>query len=63
MEWYYELSAILATQYQYTGGSSQRMGKLSSAFEKANTSAAYPYGLINFVPALGIHFRIANSRT
>jgi hypothetical protein len=35
------------------------MEKLSSAFEKANTSAAY----INLIPALGIHFRIANSRT
>ncbi len=29
------------------------MGKLSSAFEKAETSAAYPYSMINFLPALG----------
>jgi hypothetical protein len=26
------------------------MGKLSSAFEKANTSAAYPYGAMNSFP-------------
>jgi hypothetical protein len=30
------------------------MGKLSSAFEKADTCAAYPYGTMNFIPALGI---------
>jgi hypothetical protein len=30
------------------------MGKLSSATEKANISAAYPYRRINFIPALGI---------
>jgi hypothetical protein len=39
------------------------VGKLISAFEKANTSAAYPYGTMNFIPALGIHFRIVKSRT
>jgi hypothetical protein len=37
------------------------MGKLSSAFEKVDTSAAYPFGVINLIPALGIQFRIANS--
>jgi hypothetical protein len=39
------------------------MGKLSSAFEKTDTSAAHPYRAMNFIPTLGIHFRIANSRT
>jgi hypothetical protein len=34
------------------------MGKLCSTFEKADASAAYPYGEMNFIPALGIHFRI-----
>jgi hypothetical protein len=39
-------------------------GKLSSAFEKSNTSAVgvYPYGEMNLNPTLGIHFRIAKSR-
>jgi hypothetical protein len=37
------------------------MGKLISAFKKANTSAAYSYGAMNFIPALA--FRIANSCT
>ncbi len=31
----------------------ERMGKLGSAFEKADASAAYPYGAINF-SSLGI---------
>jgi hypothetical protein len=31
-----------------------RMEKLSSDFEKADTSAAYPYGAINFISSLGI---------
>jgi hypothetical protein len=39
------------------------MGKFSSTFEKADTSAAYPYCAMNFIPALGIRFRMANSRT
>jgi hypothetical protein len=39
------------------------VGKLISAFEKASTSAAYPYGTMNFIPALGIHFRIVKNRT
>jgi hypothetical protein len=30
------------------------MKKLSSAFEKADTSAAYPYGTITFIPAMAI---------
>jgi hypothetical protein len=33
----------------------------SSAFEKDDTSATYPYGAMNFIPALAIHFRVANS--
>jgi hypothetical protein len=37
------------------------MGKLSSAFEKANTSAANPYGAMNFTSMLATNFRIANS--
>jgi hypothetical protein len=32
------------------------MGQLSSAFEQADTSAAYPYGAMNFIPALAIRF-------
>jgi hypothetical protein len=32
------------------------MEKLSSAFEKADTSTAYPYGKMNFIPQLGIRF-------
>ncbi len=39
------------------------MGKLCSTFEKADASAAYPYGEMNFIPALGIHFRITNRCT
>jgi hypothetical protein len=39
------------------------MRKLSSAFEKAYTIAAYPYGTMNFIPVSEIHFRIANSRS
>ncbi len=35
------------------------MGKLSSAYEKADTYSEYSYGPIH--PALGIHFRIVNS--
>jgi hypothetical protein len=38
-------------------------GKLSSAFKKADTSAAYLYNSMNFIPALAIRFRIANSCT
>ena len=41
----------------------ENMGKLSSAFKKADTSAAYPYGATNFIPALAIRSRIANSCT
>ncbi len=37
------------------------MGKLTSAFEKAGTSAAYPYGAMNFILALAIYFRIAKT--
>jgi hypothetical protein len=37
------------------------MGKLSSAFEKAETSAAYLYGAMNLTPALAIRFQIAKS--
>ncbi len=37
--------------------------KLSSPFEKANTYAVYPYSMINFIPSLGMRFRIANSCT
>ena len=33
---------------------------LPSAFKKSGTSAAYPYGAMNFTPALGIRSRIAN---
>jgi hypothetical protein len=32
-------------------------------FEKADTSAAFPCGAMNFIPASGIHFQIANSCT
>jgi hypothetical protein len=39
---------------QYTGSSSKRMEKLSSAFQKADTGAAYPYSVMHFIPALGI---------
>jgi hypothetical protein len=39
------------------------MGKLSSAFEKADTSAAYSYGAMNFIPALAVRFQISNSGT
>jgi hypothetical protein len=39
------------------------MGKLSSAFEKADTSAANSYGAMNFIPALALRFRISNSCT
>ncbi len=42
-------------------GSTKRMGNLSSAFEKANHSTTYPYGAMNFIPALAIRFRIVNS--
>ncbi len=38
-----------------TGGSSKRMGTLSSAFAKA--------GVMNFIPSLEIRFRLANSCT
>jgi hypothetical protein len=31
-----------------------RLFKHSSAFEKADTSAAYPYGTMNFIPTFGI---------
>jgi hypothetical protein len=34
------------------------MGQLSSAFEKADTSAAYPYSAMNFIPALAIRFHL-----
>jgi hypothetical protein len=47
----------------YTGSSLRSKGKLSSAFEKAGTSAAYPYGAMNLIPTLEIRFRIANSCT
>ncbi len=30
---------------------------------KADSSAAFPCGVMNFIPALGIHFQIANSST
>jgi hypothetical protein len=33
------------------------------AFEKADSSAAFPCGAMNFIPELGIHFQIANSCT
>jgi hypothetical protein len=39
------------------------MGKLSSAFEKADTSAICPYSMMNLIPLLGLHFQISNSRT
>jgi hypothetical protein len=48
-------------QREYTGGSSKRMGKLGSAFEEADTSPAYLYGAIYFIPSLGIRFLFANS--
>ncbi len=41
-----------------TGGSTKRMGNLSSAFEKANTSAAYSYVAMNYMSTLGICFQI-----
>ncbi len=41
----------------------ENMGKLSSAFKKADTSDAYPYGATNFISALAIRFPIANSYT
>jgi hypothetical protein len=41
----------------------ENMGKLSSALKKADTSDTYPYGATNFIPALAIRFRIANSCT
>jgi hypothetical protein len=44
---------------QVEGGGAE----LDSTFEKAETSAAYPYCAMNFIPALGIRFRMANSRT
>jgi hypothetical protein len=37
------------------------MGKLISAFEKADTSAACSYGAMNFIPGLAIRFQISNS--
>ena len=40
------------------------MGKLSSAFEKTDTSVAYTYSAMNFIVMLGmlgIHFQIVNS--
>jgi hypothetical protein len=37
------------------------MGKVSSVFQKADTSAAYPYGAMNCIPALATNFRIAKS--
>jgi hypothetical protein len=40
-----------------------RMGKLSSALENADTSAVYPYGAMNFILELGIHFQVDNSHT
>jgi hypothetical protein len=46
---------------EYTGGSAKTKGKLNSAFEKADTSADYPYGAMHFIPALAIHFRIAKT--
>jgi hypothetical protein len=39
------------------------MGKLISAFKKAETSADFFYGVMNFIPQLEIRFLIANSRT
>jgi hypothetical protein len=39
------------------------MGKLSSACENANASAAYLYGAMNFIPGMAIHLRISNSFT
>jgi hypothetical protein len=47
----------------WIGGSTKRMGKLSSAFEKADSSAAYPFCGMNFIPKLGIRFRIAKVHT
>jgi hypothetical protein len=49
-------SVMAALQREWGGGSTKRMGNLSSAFEKADTSAAYPYGAMNFIPELGIRF-------
>jgi hypothetical protein len=48
-------------QVCYTGCSIKRMGKLSSAFEKANTSVADLYGAMNLTPTLAIRFQIAKS--
>ncbi len=75
-QWCYEPSAISilamalwtlsddARDYcEYTGGSSKRMGKRSWVLEKGNTSTSYPYGAMNFIRMLGIHFRISNSLT
>jgi hypothetical protein len=39
------------------------MRKVSSAFQKAGTSAAHPYGAMNCIPAFATHFRIAKSYT
>ncbi len=44
----------------WTGSSTKRMGKLGYGNEKAGISAAYLCGVINFIPALRISFRIAN---
>ncbi len=53
----------VGTSANTLGGSSKRMGKLLPTFEKADPSATYPYCMINFIPGLGIRFRIANSCT
>jgi hypothetical protein len=37
----------LHNEHLHDGGSTKRMGNLSSAFEKVNTSTAYPYGAMN----------------
>jgi hypothetical protein len=51
------------SNFKRTGGSTKSMGKVSSAFEKDDTSAVYPYGAMNCIPALATYFRIAKSYT
>jgi hypothetical protein len=41
---------------EYTGGPTKIFEKLSSAIEKEDTSAAYPYVAMGFIPALAIHY-------
>jgi hypothetical protein len=58
---YCAMMPVAALQREW--GNSVHPHSLVQPLKKADTSAAYPYGGINLIPALGIHFRIANSHT